>query len=32
MVFVHRQAPETKGRRLEEIQEYWENDGKWVNP
>jgi sugar porter (SP) family MFS transporter len=32
MVFVHRKAPETKGRRLDEIQEYWENDGKWVTP
>ena len=30
MVFVHRQAPETKGKRLEEIQQYWENDGQWV--
>jgi sugar porter (SP) family MFS transporter len=30
MVFVHRQAPETKGRRLEEIRQYWENDGKWT--
>ena len=30
MVFVHRQAPETKGRRLDEIQQYWENDGQWV--
>ncbi len=30
MVFVHRQAPETKGKRLEEIKQYWENDGQWV--
>ena len=28
MVFVHRLAPETKGRRLEEIRQYWENDGR----
>lgn len=29
MVFVHRYAPETRGRELEEIRLYWENDGRW---
>ena len=28
-IFVWRLAPETKGRELEEIQVFWENDGKW---
>jgi FtsH-binding integral membrane protein len=28
-VFVHRFAPETKGRRLEEIRTYWENGAQW---
>ncbi len=27
--FVHRFAPETKGRQLEEIRHFWENDGHW---
>jgi len=27
--FVHRFAPETKGRQLEEIRHFWENDGRW---
>jgi SP family galactose:H+ symporter-like MFS transporter len=28
-VFVHRLAPETKGRNLEEIRHYWENGARW---
>ena len=28
-LFVWRLAPETKGRELEEIQVFWENDGRW---
>ncbi|MGO4587327.1 MFS transporter [Paenarthrobacter sp. 2TAF44] len=28
-MFVRKFAPETKGRPLEEIQQYWENRGKW---
>lgn len=28
-VFVFKMAPETKGRELESIQEFWENGGKW---
>ena len=28
-VVVHRYAPETKGRQLEEIRHFWENDGRW---
>lgn len=27
--FVYRYAPETKGRQLEEIRHFWENDGRW---
>jgi len=27
--FVYRFAPETKGRQLEEIRHFWENDGRW---
>jgi sugar porter (SP) family MFS transporter len=27
--FVHRYAPETKGRPLEEISHFWENGGRW---
>ncbi len=26
---VYRYAPETKGRELEEIRHFWENDGRW---
>jgi MFS transporter, SP family, galactose:H+ symporter len=26
---VYRYAPETKGRRLEEIRYFWENGGQW---
>ena len=26
---VYRYAPETKGRHLEEIRHFWENDGRW---
>jgi sugar porter (SP) family MFS transporter len=26
---VYRYAPETKGRRLEEIRHFWENNGRW---
>jgi MFS transporter, SP family, galactose:H+ symporter len=26
---VHRYAPETKGRQLEEIRHFWENGGRW---
>ncbi len=28
-VFVLKFAPETKGRKLEDIQHYWQNGGKW---
>ncbi|MBS9533893.1 sugar porter family MFS transporter [Mycobacterium sp. M1] len=27
--FVYRYAPETKGRQLEDIRHFWENDGHW---
>ncbi len=27
--FVYRMAPETKGRQLEEIRHFWENNGSW---
>lgn len=27
--FVYRYAPETKGRQLEDIRHFWENDGVW---
>ncbi|GAB7029923.1 hypothetical protein JCM4914_13840 [Streptomyces platensis subsp. malvinus] len=29
LVFATVTAPETKGRQLEEIQEYWRNGGRW---
>ena len=29
--FVYRNAPETKGRQLEEIRHFWENGGRWEN-
>jgi MFS transporter, SP family, galactose:H+ symporter len=29
LVVVYRYAPETKGRRLEEIRHFWENRGRW---
>lgn len=29
MVVVYKFAPETKGRRLDEIQQFWENGGRW---
>jgi MFS transporter, SP family, galactose:H+ symporter len=29
LAFVYRFAPETKGRQLEEIRHFWENDGRW---
>jgi hypothetical protein len=29
IAFVARLAPETKGRELEEIRGYWENDASW---
>jgi MFS transporter, SP family, galactose:H+ symporter len=29
--FVYRYAPETKGRQLEEIRHFWENDGRWAD-
>lgn len=28
-VLVYRFAPETKGRQLEDIRRFWENDGRW---
>lgn len=28
-VVVHRFAPETKGRQLEDIRHFWENGGRW---
>jgi hypothetical protein len=28
-VLTYRFAPETKGRQLEEIRRFWENDGRW---
>ena len=28
-VLVYRFAPETKGRQLEDIRHFWENDGRW---
>ncbi|MBJ8347570.1 sugar porter family MFS transporter [Antrihabitans sp. YC2-6] len=31
MVFVYRFAPETKGRQLEDIRHFWENNGTWPN-
>ncbi|QLL10029.1 sugar porter family MFS transporter [Mycobacterium vicinigordonae] len=31
-VVVHRFAPETKGRQLEEIRYFWENGGRWPAP
>lgn len=31
-IFVHRLAPETKGRDLDEIRHYWENGAKWPEP
>ncbi|MCV7086038.1 sugar porter family MFS transporter [Mycolicibacter hiberniae] len=29
LIFVYRCAPETKGRQLEDIRHFWENDGRW---
>lgn len=29
LVFMHRMAPETKGRSLEEVRGYWDNGGRW---
>jgi SP family galactose:H+ symporter-like MFS transporter len=29
MAVVYRYAPETKGRQLEDIRHFWENDGQW---
>ncbi|WP_409437824.1 sugar porter family MFS transporter [Mycobacterium sp. SMC-14] len=29
LAFVYRYAPETKGRQLEDIRHFWENDGHW---
>ncbi|KKB98869.1 major facilitator transporter [Mycolicibacter arupensis] len=29
LAFVYRYAPETKGRQLEDIRYFWENDGRW---
>lgn len=29
LAFVYRYAPETKGRQLEDIRHFWENDGRW---
>ncbi|MDX6366858.1 MAG: transporter, family, arabinose:H+ symporter [Nocardioidaceae bacterium] len=31
-LFIYRFAPETKGRQLEAIHEYWENGGVWPEP
>jgi SP family arabinose:H+ symporter-like MFS transporter len=31
-LFIYRFAPETKGRQLEAIHEYWENNGAWPEP
>jgi sugar porter (SP) family MFS transporter len=31
-LFVFKLAPETKGRRLEDIRHYWENGGTWPEP
>ena len=30
--FVYRFAPETRGRQLEDIRHFWENDGRWPEP
>ncbi len=30
MVFIHFLAPETRGRELEDIRQYWENGGTWT--
>jgi len=32
LAFVYRFAPETKGRQLEDIRHFWENDGHWPEP
>jgi hypothetical protein len=32
LVFASVTAPETKGRQLEEIQDYWRNGGRWPEP